>query len=193
MSDAPSDADLARLAADLARSLRDLQRELEPSRRRRFPPTPGDLLRFTDEVAIPGAILVLEANVRALRLLQRAIRLSEPGDSSGSTGADTAVRDRAVDLSRTTLTRLDDALADLQAAVEGRPEDSDARELLAEARDLRTEIDERLARTAAETGQADATDGESDSAVPVDVDAELRSIRDDVDAERRGDSPDEAE
>ena len=179
MSDSVSDEDLARLAADLARSLRDLQRELEPGERRRLrPPSPRELLRFTDEVAIPGAILVLETNVRALRLLQRAIRLADP-DRSVTDQRDTAVRDRAVQLSQTTVQKLDDVLADVQDAVEGRPTDDEAERVLAEARSLRDEIDDRLTAETASTDQDSAP--EADAAVPVDVDAELQSIKDDLD------------
>jgi hypothetical protein len=183
MSDRPDDTDLLRLTTDLARSLRDLQRELEPRRGPR-PPSPRDLLRFTDEVAIPAAILVLETNVRALRLLQRAIKLA---DGSDPTGTETAVRERAADISRTTLQRLDGALADVQEAIEGRPPDDDARELLDEARALRDEIDERLAgKSGATDAELGAMDGVADvteetTEVPVDVDAELQSIKDQMD------------
>jgi len=180
MSDSKGEPDVARLAADLSRSLRDLQRELEPRRGPR-PPTPRELLRFTDEVAIPAVILLLETNVRALELLQRAIRLADGGESGGT---DAAVRTRAAELSRTTLARLDAALADVQDAIEGRPADDDARALLDEARTLRAEIDDRLG--------ADAPDGPTDETretreVPVDVEAELRSIRDEVDGDDGGD------
>ncbi len=179
MSDSASGEDLARLAADLARSLRDLQRELEPGDRRRLrPPSPQELLRFTDEVAIPAAILILETNVRALRLLQRAIRLADP-DRDRTDGRDTAVRDRAVQLSQTTVEKLDDVLADVQDAVEGRPTDDDAERVLSEAQSLRDEIDDRLA---AETESTDA-DTATAATVPVDVDAELQSIKDDLDGD----------
>jgi hypothetical protein len=179
MSDRPDDTDLIRLTTDLARSLRDLQRELEPRRGPR-PPTPRDLLRFTDEVAIPATILVLETNVRALRLLQRAIRLADGGRASDT---ETAVRERAADISRTTLERLDSALADVQDAIEGRPTDDDARELLDEARTLRDEIDERLASEATvPESQPDGHGLETDATeVPVDVEAELQSIKDQMD------------
>lgn len=182
MSASSDDTDLLRLTADLARSLRDLQRELEPRPGPR-PPSPRTLLRFTDEVAIPAAILVLETNVRALKLLQRAIRLADDRPT-GRTAPDSAVRERAADLSRITLERLDSALADVQDAIEGRPPDDDARHLLDEARELRAEIDTRL-----QSDRADADDDALEPAVepseptdvPVDVDAELQSIRDEID------------
>jgi hypothetical protein len=183
MSDSASDEDLARLAADLARSLRDLQRELEPGERGRLrPPSPRELLRFTEEVAIPSAILILEANVRALRLLQRAIRLADPDpDRDRTRDRDTAVRDRAVELRQTTVQKLDDVLADVQDAVEGRPTDDEAERVLTEARSLRDEIDGRLAAETRSTD--DDAETTASTTVPVDVDAELQSIKDDLDAD----------
>lgn len=173
MSDA-DDESIARLVADLARSLRDLQRELDDGRGPR-PPTPGTLLRFADEVAIPGLILLLETNVRALRLLQRAIRIAD-GRERPARDQETAARDRAAQLSRTTLDGLDAALAEVQAALEGRPPDDEARQLLEEARRLRAELDERL-----DAADPDETSDPGRSDVPVDVDSELQSIRDDLD------------
>lgn len=181
MDDETGDADVARLAGDLARSLRDLRRAVEPDPRRPRPPTPRELLRFTDQVAIPAAILVLETNVRALELLQRTIRLAD-GRAPTAEGDGKVVRERAADLSRTTLARLDDALADLQTAVDGRPPDDEARRLLAEARALREEVDHRLSES--ERGPGTAPESGTvgpDEAVPVDVEAELRSIKDEVD------------
>ena len=50
------------------------------------PPTPGELLAFVDDHAIPTTIAVLEANVRALKALRGAIKLlrQTEGDGSGS-------------------------------------------------------------------------------------------------------------
>jgi len=180
MSDTNSNADLARLSADLARSLRDLQRELEPDRGRPPVPTPSDLLRLTDEVAIPAAILFLETNIRVLKLLQRAIRLADDRDRrpTGSDGSDVSAR--AIELSQTTLSRLDEVLADVQEAIAGRPGEDETRQVLREAQSLREEIDEQLA---AAGGPTDSTgfETETGSDVPVDVDAELQSIKDDLD------------
>lgn len=186
MSDRESNTDLARLAADLARSLGELQRELEPGPRRPRPPTPGDILRFTDEVAIPGVILLLETNIRALKLLQRAIRLADNRDSGSTAASNTAVRERAVSVSQSTLGHLDDVLADVQDAIAGRPQNDEARQALDEARSLRAEIDDQLAAASAETDGM-TIEAESTGDVPVDVDAELQSIKDDIDD---GDEPD---
>lgn len=184
------DPELARLASDLAKSLRALQRELEPRRRGLAPPSPRTLLRFTDEVAIPAAILVLETNVRTLELLQRTIRLTDTTDRRDAGDPTRGVPDRVARLGESGLARLDAVLSDLDDALEGRPDNDDARRLLDDARELRAEIDDRLSggavdgpteRSAADNPPGDAS-GESVTEVPIDVDAELRSIKDDVDA-----------
>ncbi|QPV62968.1 hypothetical protein I7X12_20025 [Halosimplex litoreum] len=196
MADDSSDEDLARLVTDLVRTLRELEDELEPPRPDDGPrlPTPRDLRRFTSEVAIPGFILILETNIRALRLLQRALRLAD--------GAETAsreteqLRERAKSASESTLSRLDEALVGLQDAVEGRPNDDEAAELLDDARELRAEIHRRIRESAPEDSDVDRasggaedessdpdgrSDADGDDAVSVDVDAELESIKRDLD------------
>lgn len=170
------DDDISTLLSELVRTLQDLQREVEPRTEsgRPRPPTPAELVRFTSDVTIPAAILVLKTNIEALKLLRRALRLAEgrPATDSGT------VQERATELSRATLARLDDALSDLQGAVEGRPPDAEARELLTEARQLRESLAEQLARSESlDGGDFDAESTE----VPVDVDAELQSIKDDID------------
>jgi hypothetical protein len=167
--------DLSTLVGDLTRSVRELQSELDTERR--GPPTPADLVRFTSEVTIPAIILALETNIRALELLRRALRLAEGREPSGS--GPSAARSRAEDLGRATLSRLDSVLADLQEGLAGRPDDDEARELLAEARELRAEIDERLAGN--ESQQAA-------DPVSIDVDAELRSIKDELDEDGSDDN-----
>jgi len=176
MTDA--EEDISTLLSELVRTLQDLRTEVEPrtERGRLRPPTPEELLRFTSDVTIPAAILVLKTNIEALKLLRRALRLAEGRPSTASSGG--GVQERATQLSRTTLARLDDALSDLQGAVEGRPPDAEARELLTEARQLRASLAEQLAES--ESVNGDDFDGEGTD-VPVDVDAELRSIKDDMD------------
>jgi len=195
MSRSPDDSDIGPLVADLVRTLQDLEEEFQPRTESGLPrpPSPRELMRFTSDVGIPGVILLLRTNIEALKLLQRALRLAEGRPpTTGSGGSE--VRQRAEQLSRTTLSRLDGALADLQDAVEGRPGDDDARELLDEARDLRADVEEKLAdRTDGEAppldeaGEDESTvagsdaDAVVDESVPVDVDAELRSIKDEFD------------
>ncbi|MDS0284212.1 DUF7547 family protein [Haloarcula onubensis] len=175
MTDA--EEDVSALLSELVRTLQDLQTEVEPrtERGRPRPPTPEELLRFTSDVTIPAAILVLKTNIEALKLLRRALRLAEGRPATVSSGG--GVQERATQLSRATLTRLDDALSDLQGAVEGRPADAEARELLTEARELREALAEQLAESQSVDGAEDIEATE----VPVDVDAELQSIKDDID------------
>ncbi|MFB6308239.1 MAG: hypothetical protein ABEH35_02825 [Haloarculaceae archaeon] len=186
-----SDDDLSALVGDLVGALRELEAEFEPRTESGLPrpPSPREIVRFTSDVTIPAAILVLRTNIEALKLLQRALRLS--GGRSPTADAGGEMRERAEQLSRATLSRLDDALADLQAALEGRPADEDAQELLDEARALQQTVEERLGNGHT---NGDAGDGGTAEDVPVDVDAELQSIKDefgDPDDESAGGSADD--
>ena len=172
--------DVPGLVGELARTVQDLQSELEPDRRLPLrPPTPRELTRFTSEVTIPALLLVLETNVRALKLLQRTLRLVDGRERTDSPGA----REQVESLGRTTLNRLDDALADLQEALESRPPDDEARRLLDEARDLREEVDARLASESDTSGPPGTGEGGRPEAdrVEIDVESELQSIKDDLD------------
>ncbi|WP_049899931.1 DUF7547 family protein [Halococcus agarilyticus] len=198
-----ADPDLERLAGDLSTTLDDLRDELEGERGPPRgplglprPPTPGELVRFTDEYTIPTLIAVLEANIRLLEALQGAIRLARTGERGREMRALTG------ELGRDGLDRLDDVLVDLQDALDGRPENPEARTLLDDARALRHEIDDRLAeagngRRPDATRPRDTADGErddvdpeatddSDEGVAIDVDSELDSIRDEVDGDDDG-------
>lgn len=181
MSDADGEPDVTELLTDLTRSLQELQREVEPDRRLR-PPTPRELSRFTSEVAIPGLILLLRTNIRALQLLQRTIRLAEGREQTGGGSAASEARDRAERLGRATLTQLDDTLSELQSALEGRPTDDETRELLSEARRLRGEIQDELTESGQpEEGVPGDSPGETtDESVDIDVESELRSIKDNL-------------
>ena len=169
------------MVGDLARTVEELQAEVGPGRGPPLrPPAPRDLARFTSEVTIPAIVLALETNVRALKLLQRALRLAA-GDEPRPGRGRSAARERAEELGRQTLARLDDALADLQAALEGRPPEDPARELLDEARSLRAEIDERMAAP-----ESDLSADRPAGGVDVDVESELQSIKDDLDDDGDG-------
>jgi hypothetical protein len=186
MSD--SGQDLSRLVGELVRTVEELQSELDEGgpRPRLRPPTPGELARFTSEVTIPAVVLALETNVRALKLLQRALRLGTDTQAKTSGAGGSEAADRARALGRTTLSRLDDAFADLQDALDGRPPDDRTRELLDEARDVRARIDEALADDAVDPGgkdpHGDQAVGGTEGRVEIDVDSELQSIKDDLDA-----------
>lgn len=205
--DRGTDQDLGRLAGDLSTTLDDLRDELEGERGPPRgplglprPPTAGELVRFTDEYTIPTAIAVLEANIRLLEALQGVIRLARTGEEARERGRE--MRSRTERLGRDGLDRLDDVLVDLQDALDGRPENPEARTLLDDARELRREIDDRLDEagngdgsrtdTTRPRGSADgepedaesgATDDPAGESVTIDVDSELDSIRDEVDGD----------
>lgn len=181
--------DAAGLVGDLAGTVEELQGELAGETGQRRTPTPRDLARFTSEVTIPAIVLVLETNVRALKLFQRALRLAT-GQTVSTEQSSAKARERAEALGRETLTRLDDALADLQESLAGRPPDDPARELLAEARTLRQEIDERLAAGGrpGEDETVQGTDRPGQRGVDIDVESELQSIKDDIKDDSGGDN-----
>lgn len=215
MNDPEHDPELVRLADELSTTLRDLTEELRAGREPPRgplglprPPTPRELLRFTDEYTIPTAIAVLEANVRMLEALQGAIRLARTGDEVDKRGRE--ARARTEEFGLEALDQLDNVLSDLQSALDGRPTDPEARTLLDDARALRREIDDRLRETDAsrrrpaewrttedtleDTEGRPASNDASQSreeGVAIDVDSELDSIREEVDGENDdGDSED---
>ncbi|MFB6205111.1 MAG: hypothetical protein ABEJ05_01085 [Haloglomus sp.] len=195
------DEELADLATELAGTLRELRTVVDEDSRSRGrprprtdgpalprPPSPRDLLRFTETYTIPTVVAFLEAAIQALQLLAGAIRLldgrdprvPERRDDGNSVLADvsTAAGEQAAAGGREALARVDDALAELQRAYEGEPEDPTARRLLADARELRGEIEDRLSAT--ERSGEERPDGrqpDPDRGPSVDVDAELASLK----------------
>lgn len=182
--------DLTRLLRDLTRELQTLQREIE-NRDRRDVSTRQQLSRFTSEVAIPGLILLLETNIRALKLLRRTIRLADgrdPRESDSGTAA-AELRDRAERLGTASLSRLDETLAEVQSSLEDGGDD-DIQPLVAEARELQQEIRDRVEESGADgqpadTGGQQATGAESGESaagdhVTIDVESELRTLKDDL-------------
>lgn len=201
---------------DLAETLESLREELREPPRGPLglprPPTPREFLRFTEQYSIPALISLLEASIRTLELLAAAIRVADgrplDGDSTLRREATAAGTDRVAAASRRTLAALDDALAELQsAAAGGEPDSPELQRLLSDARDLRAEVDQRLADAArtGETGSStpdgpdpvnieveggddesseDVADAASDGPerdVGVDVDRELESIKRELD------------
>jgi len=225
-----SDADLAALVVELRETLDELQGTVgadQPG-----PPSGRDLVRFTESYTIPTLVAILEASIQALELLQATLRLVDgrPLDPERRRGSSEAAA-RVGSVGRATVDRVDAALSELTAALEGEPPEGEARDLLDEARALRAEVDERLRtaesarrderrerlgrpRSAARTGRAgavgpsddeshdipvssegespadteddnaDRTDTEDVDPVTIDVDAELESIREEVEDER---------
>jgi hypothetical protein len=179
--------DLEDRVASLETAVRELRAELRPRGLLGLPrpPTPGELARAADEHAIPAAIASLTAAIHALELLRALLRASgrRPGDAGG------AETHRSARVGTTALAHLDSALSDLSTALAGEPPDAESRELLAEARALRAEIAERI-EAASETAAAEGTEerdspaADDDAAgTAVDVEAELDSIRDELDDE----------
>jgi hypothetical protein len=200
------DEELAVLLADLERTLADLREAVgEDVRRgsgdrppRRRPPTPGEILRFTEEYTLPTVIALLEATTQSLELLRAVLRLAGPASNAGELRSRLASRDGPETAA------LRDALGDLRDALTGAdlPEDSAARSILTDARALTTEIDERLDeerddrnrerrtdRERAPSGRGVAIDVEEEGDDGVDVDEELASIKESV-GEESGDDPD---
>ncbi|WP_049936788.1 DUF7547 family protein [Haloplanus natans] len=193
------DEELAVLLADLERTLTDLReavdedvrREFRDERPRRRPPTPGEILRFTEEYTLPTAIALLEATVQSLELLRAVLRLVGPGSTADE------VRDRLTARRGPETDAFRDALADLRGALTGAelPEDSAAGSILVDARELTAEIDSRLDEAAADRRRDDkrrereptrrgvAIDVEEENDDAVDVESELASIKESVEDE----------
>jgi hypothetical protein len=193
--------DLADAATELSETLEELRAELQEPSRGPFglprPPSPTELLRFTEQYTIPTVIALLEASIRVLELLAAGLRVADgrPLDavSDRSVGAiERAGRDRLAQTSQETLRRLDDALTQLQSAAAGEPSDPELRRLLDEARKLRSEVDERLSAAVSEPDTDTKDNGgssgveiqPSEDGVGVDVDDELASIKEELHDER---------
>ena len=156
MTDSRDDDEFAATADELSTVLEELRDELKREQPRGpfglpRPPSPGEVLRFADEVAIPGTIAVLEVNIKLLETVQRAIRVVDTGSRARDRAEDARGRasesaSRLADVSDGTLSRLEDSLSDLQSALDGGgvPEDGAAGELLSEARALREDVESRL-------------------------------------------------
>lgn len=175
---------------ELEAAVADLREELRPARGVPRPPRPREVLRFTDEYAIPAAIAALEANVRALELLRAGIRSSDPERAADEAGRE--VRDRASGVGRASLERLDRALEEVESAIEGSglPRNREARDLLVDARRLDEEV-----RDVLEAGEARRAQGQDrGGAVRIEVEAEGSADEaSDVDADEPDDAAAEVE
>jgi hypothetical protein len=187
------DEDLAVLLADLEETLTDLRSAIDEDvrggpgyerRPRRRPPTPGEILRFTEEYTLPTAIALLEATVQSLELLRAVLRLAGPRPTEDR------LRERLASRRGPETAALRDALTDLRDALTGAdvPEDSAAGSILTDARTLTEEIDDRLDEAATDrSGKDESADSrgvaievEEEDEDAVDVDAELESIKESV-------------
>jgi hypothetical protein len=198
------DDDFADLLDDLELTLGDLRDELQrrPEARRRFrPPTPSEILRFTDEYTIPTVISILEANIRALELLQKVLRLANPEGSLREGSEETrrrlgGVRDDAVD-------GLDRALSELQRALSEAdlPDDPESRDIIEDARGLTDEIEHRIEESrsgsrrrghsqsrSAARGRSERRDSRSGRSEPIEI-----SVDEEPNGGREPDETDERE
>lgn len=187
-----ADDELARRIDELEAELRAVKAELKQSTRRGpfgipRPPSPSEVLRFTDQAAIPAAIAVLEANIRILEGIRRGIQLVETGEVTRRTGTEMGAE--AAQLSSRALDEFDAAIRNLETIVSGTPADVAGQDILAEARRLRRDLEERISsaeRQVAKTGNHDrATD--PDEKTSIDIEAELESIK----REQGGDDDDD--
>ncbi len=197
MSDS-GDVDITRLLRDLTRELQVLKRELDREETAELS-TRQQLSQFTSEVAIPGLILLLETNIRALKLLRRTIRLAEGREPRSRSSSSSEVRRRADELGAEALSRLDDTLARVQSSLEDGGANDEVQQLLDEARYLQETVSEQLQADEPASdnfdGSLDPEDTTDPDAVTVDVDAELQTLKDNLDADDKdanGDDPDDA-
>lgn len=140
------------------------------------PPTPREVLSFTGEYAIPTAIATLEANIRALKALQRVIQVLDPNQSAVSEERD-RLESRAADASRATLDRLESALEDVETTIRESdlPREDEARSILDDARQINREIRDRVdkeRRTADEARKRTKEDDSAPEDAPEDTDAD---------------------
>lgn len=118
------------------------------------PPTPGEVLAFVDDHAIPTTIAILEANVRALKALRGAIGLlrrteerTPGGRTATGSGRTDGLRARTDSVAREAVGELDRAVSDLANAIEGEalPDNDEAESVLREIRAVRDDVADALA------------------------------------------------
>lgn len=170
------DRETAELLDELQSTLEALREEVDgrDGRRRRGPPTPAELLRFTERHTIPTLVASLEATVEALELVRELLRLIDPERSAGRARTDEA-GDRLGRAGETAVAGAERVLVDLRRALaaEDVPDDGAARDLVTEARDLSEEVESRLreAREGSDTRRR-SSGGDGESGVRIDVAAE---------------------
>lgn len=186
MSDAGGPEELVDRVASLEEQLDDLHGELKRHERARA--TRGsatrDVLRATDEHAIPALIAILEAHIHVLRLLQRTIRLLAP---PSTTSTAERIRSNAIrGVVRSLTEQLDELVADLDDVPEGADAGS-LEPLVEEARAIRADLAALTAHGTAMTSDGSepcvdestqpAEGDPADEQTRIDIEAELRSIK----------------
>ncbi len=225
------DEELARLLSELEETLTELRSAIdeedlsgEGSRQRGRsegapwfrPPRLRDILRFTEQQTIPTLVMILEVNIRLLRLAGATLRAIDPERSAVRPDEDSASQ-RAIDAGRRLSTdRLTAGLTELQDALAGTDAPNpESQRLLEDAQRLSADVRERLqagrqgrepradsqdrdsgvsidVEEASRDDEADATESRGDTPGP-DVDAELDSIREEVRGDETDDDLDGAE
>lgn len=198
------DRETERLVEELTATLEALRADLDEGRRRRRPPTPAELLRFTREYTIPTVVATLEATIAALELLEEVLRVVDAGrdardrveGASESLGVERAGESAVAGAER--------ALSDLQRALADAdlPEDPASRALITDARELSEEIRTRLhesreatsadAGGSTRTGTSDAASGGPERGVRIEVSDDRPDVTgtdsDDEDGRREDDA-----
>ncbi|MFC6614604.1 hypothetical protein ACFQAS_06485 [Halopenitus salinus] len=185
--DRPADRDrdedlrerLAELEDVLSRLRSDLRDEVGTRSRVPRPPSPAELLRFTERYTLPTVIALLEAAIRSLELLRATLRLADPERRGVVDGPDTdGSSDRLADVRDGTAAGVRRSLSELRTALSAAdlPREATSRELLEDARTLSAEIDELLAEFSTDPGTKngidpdDSTDRRSDPGEGVSID-----------------------
>ena len=180
-ADSPDPELEARIAA-LEESMRALQHEVRQTTDDGSfgfprPPSPNEILRFTDQAVIPAIIALLEVNIKLLQSIRRGIQLTQKRDSV------TRDRDQLQAINKDVVKQFERAIEELQHVVEGTPIDHTAKDVLADARALRSELERRTeaARDAVDTPSKETAD--ESGLDTIDVDAELDSIKAEFDTD----------
>ncbi|ELZ14224.1 hypothetical protein C479_00802 [Halovivax asiaticus JCM 14624] len=189
---------------DLADAIRDLSDAIDDRPRGRSvrPPSMSDLLRVTDELAIPTLITLLEAQIRALKAMQRGSRLVRRGNQAEGRIRSSIRKGRT---RRPDTDGMVDQLGTTIDAIQARLGDTDeeTQALLDRTRSIYEEIDRTIAPQTDDSSSRDdgyrieIDDGDGDTtgsaegiggrpstgstrsaADHVDVDAELRTLKD---------------
>lgn len=191
MADDRADAELEDRLGALEQQLDELMAELQtrPNPPRGpfglpRPPSPREVLRYTDQYAIPTAVTILQTQIQLLELLQQTIRLAERGDRAVSHAEST--RAQAEVAAKETISRIEQAVRDLQDALtgEGLPADDQMNQLLQDIQRLNAELEESLETST----KADAAIADGHQ---VDVESELEAIKDEVNSDGSESDPDE--
>ncbi len=190
MTTASRDEELVNRVASLESNVEDLRSELaENNTLFSLPsPSPAGIIRFTDQIAIPSIILVLETNIQLLKLLQRALRLTAT-DAPSDTAAEVP-NDLSMYLTRT-LGELENAIQKLQSLdISAGPTDETAQSLLNEIRSIKAEISDQITHA--------KSNNDSHETVKLDsrheqIEEELEAIKDELEEQTSNRSPDDTD